>query len=87
MACMASLSYQHIKSNPQILPNLISSWNKSKLNISPWANPVIRSEMKLKIKQKEHQADMHPAASSRSQRGNLGPAAEGCQQAVTEAEC
>lgn len=30
---------------------------------------------------------VHPAASSRSQRGNLGPAAEGCQQAVTEAEC
>lgn len=29
----------------------------------------------------------HPAATSRSQRGNLGPAAEACQQAVMEAEC
>lgn len=30
---------------------------------------------------------VRPAASSWSQRGNLGPAAEGCQQAVMEAEC
>lgn len=27
----------------------------------------------------------HPAATSRSQQGNLGPAAEACQQAVKEA--